>query len=179
MTRSLRWRLALGLLLAATLFGSGRPAGPAQAAPLGASEPVFGVATGSTESDGEMLPTGNGRFTIDDRVFVGKSIGRSVAGTAAACFTGDLRAVDEWSLEAPKMVGTHESSVTIRSERGSLTLRLRGQMEGMSASGAWQIVRGSGDCAALDGDGKYTATFSSPGKSGPDLRLTFDGETHA
>lgn len=178
MTQNVPWRLVLGLLLAVSTLVSGTPASRVQAAPLAASEPVFGVATGSMDDEGDMLPTGNGRFTIDDRVYVGKSIGRSVAGAAAACFTGELRAVDEWSLEASKMVGTHESTVTIRSERGSLTLRLRGQMEQLSASGTWQIVRGGGECASLDGDGKYTATFAAPGKSGPDLRLTFDGETH-
>jgi hypothetical protein len=98
-----------------------------------------------------------------------------VTGIAAACFTGDLRSVEEWSLESSRMVGTHESVVTIRSERGSLTLRLRGQMEQMTASGTWQVVRSSGDCASVDGDGKYTAAYNAD-RSGPNLRLTFDGE---
>ena len=162
-------KLALGLvlLLSAVLL--------APTSAYAASEPVFGSATGSTDAEGDMLPTGNGKFTIDDRVYVGKSIGRSVAGVAAACFTGDLRSVEEWSLESPKMVGTHESMVTIRSEKGALTLRLRGQMEQFSASGTWQIVRSSGGCADLAGEGKYTATYQS--KNGPDFRLTFDGQT--
>ncbi|MGE3269246.1 MAG: hypothetical protein AB7P40_10890 [Chloroflexota bacterium] len=128
------------------------------------------------DRDGEMTPTGNGRFTIDGRVYVGNSIGRSVAGVAAACFSGDLRSVEEWDLASPKMTGTHESMVTIRSERGVLTLRLRGEMEQLTASGSWTIVRGSGDCAALNGDGSYTAAYSSS-RSGPNLRLTFDGDT--
>jgi hypothetical protein len=125
-----------------------------------------------------MTPTGNGKFTIDDRVYVGKSLGRSVAGLAATCFTGDLRSVEEWSLESPKMVGTHESTVTIRSEHGALTLRLRGQMDQFTASGTWEIVKSTGGCADIDGDGKYTATYSSA-KSGPNLRLTFDGQTES
>ena len=165
--------LAVGLfLLTAVLAPIPQPA---LAAPAAAPEPVFGVATGSTDAEGDMTPTGNGRFTIDDRVYVGKSIGRSVAGVAAACFTGDLRSVEEWSLESSRMTGSHESVVTIRSEHGSLTLRLRGQMEQMTASGSWQIIRSSGDCAPVDGDGRYTATYSSS-RSGPNLRLTFDGE---
>ena len=168
--------LALGLLLlVAVLVPIPQLAPEVLAAPATVSEPVFGVATGSTDDEGEMTPTGNGRFTIDDRVYVGKSLGRSVAGVAAACFTGDLRAVEEWSLESPRMVGSHESMVTIRSERGSLTLRLRGQMEQMTASGSWQVVRSGGECASVDGDGKYTATYTS-GKAGPNLRLTFDGD---
>jgi len=162
-------QLALGLmlLLSAALL--------APTSVYASSEPVFGSATGSTDDEGDMSPTGNGKFTIDDRVYVGKIIGRSVAGLAAACFTGELRSVEEWSLESPKMTGTHESMVTIRSEKGALTLRLRGQMEQFSASGTWHIVRSSGGCADLVGEGKYTATYES--KNGPDFRLTFDGQT--
>ena len=168
--------LALGLLLlTAVLAPIPQLARVALAAPATASEPVFGAATGNMDDEGEMTPTGNGRFTIDDRVYVGKSLGRSVSGVAAACFTGDLRSVEEWSLESPRMVGSHESMVTIRSERGSLTLRLRGQMEQMTASGNWQIVRSGGECASVGGHGKYTATYTD-GKSGPNLGLTFDGD---
>ena len=129
-----------------------------------------------------MMPTGNGRFTIDDRVYVGRSLGRSVAGVSADCFTGDLRSVEEWALESPKMTGTHESVVTIRSERGVLTLRLRGQMEQFTASGTWEIVRASGGCAELDGDGKYTAQYSSTTlrpEPAPDLRRRDPGLTFA
>jgi hypothetical protein len=176
MTWVLRRCLAPGLVFLASVL---LPiSGGVVAAPQAAPEPVFGTGTANTADEGEMLPTGNGRFTIDDRVYVGKSLGRSVTGAAAACFTGELRSVEEWSLEMPKMVGTHESTVTIRSERGALTLRLRGQMEQMSASGAWEIVRSSGACADLGGEGKYTATYSD-GRSGPNLRLTFDGEAKA
>jgi hypothetical protein len=141
-----------------------------------ASDPVFGAATGSIDDEGDMTPTGNGKFTIDDRVYVGKSLGRSVDGLAAACFTGELRSVEEWALESSRMAGVHESAVTIRSERGALTLRLRGQMEQLTASGTWQIVRSSGGCSELDGQGKYTASYSSS-RSGPNLHLTFDGQT--
>lgn len=175
MTLLLQRCLAVGLLLLSVCLVPAPSA--ALAAPATAPEPVFGVATGSTDDEGDMTPTGNGRFTIDDRVYVGKSLGRSVTGVAASCFTGDLRSVEEWSLESPRMTGTHESMVTIRSEHGSLTLRLRGQMEQMTASGNWQVVRSSGDCSSVDGDGKYTATYTA-GRSGPNLRLTFDGEAH-
>lgn len=166
-------RMAVGLVLMLSCFF----VAPSQilAAPLSASDPVFGVATGSTDDEGDMTPTGNGKFTIDDRVYVGKIIGRSVAGDTASCFTGELRSVEEWHLESPKMVGTHESVVTIRSDHGALTLRLRGQMEQMTASGTWEIIKSTGACASMDGDGTYTASYSSS-KSGPDLRLTFDGD---
>ena len=165
-------RLALGLVLLLSAILS-QP-GATLAAPLASSDPVFGVATGTTDDDGDMIPTGNGKFTIDDRVYVGKSLGRSVAGLAETCFTGDLRSVEEWSLESPKMAGTHESTVTIRSDDGALTLRLRGPMEQFTASGTWDIVKSSGGCSELDGEGKDTATYSSA-KSGPNFRLTFDG----
>jgi hypothetical protein len=165
--------VGLALMLAVLV-----PTNVGSAAPLAASDPVFGVGTGSTVDEGEMMPTGNGRFTIDDRVYAGRSLGRSVAGVSAECFTGDLRSVEEWSLETPRMIGTHEGVVTIRSDRGALTLRLRGQMEQFTASGTWEIVRATGACAALDGDGKYTATYSSS-RSGPNLHLTFDGVTQA
>jgi hypothetical protein len=125
--------------------------------------------------DGEMLPTGNGHFTIDDRVYTGKILGRSVGNLAAACFTGDIRSVEEWALEARRMAGTHESQVTIRSDRGALTLRLRGQMENFTASGTWTVVRATGGCSELDGDGTYTADYPT-GSSGSDFRLAFDGD---
>ena len=175
MTWITRRGLTLGLALMLAVLP---PASAGWAAPLASADPVFGVGTGTTAEEGEMMPTGNGRFTIDDRVYVGKSLGRSVAGLSADCFTGDLRSVEEWALESPRMAGTHESMVTIRSERGSLTLRLRGEMEQFTASGTWEIVRASGGCAELDGDGKYTAQYSSS-RNGPNLRLTFDGETQA
>lgn len=165
--------LTLGLVLMLAVLV---PASAGLAAPLAAADPVFGVGTGDTADEGEMLPTGNGRFSIDDRVYVGRSLGRSVAGLSADCFTGELRSVEEWSLESPKMAGTHESVVTIHSERGVLTLRLRGQMEQFTASGTWEIVRASGGCSELDGDGNYTAQYSSS-RTGPNLRLTFDGQT--
>ena len=164
--------LTLGLVLMMAVLV---PANAGLAAPLAAVDPVFGVGTGSTAEEGEMMPTGNGRFTIDDRVYVGRSLGRSVAGLTADCFTGELRSVEEWSLESPKMTGTHESVVTIRSDGGVLTLRLRGQMEQFTASGTWQIVRATGGCAELNGDGKYTAQYSSV-RNGPTFRLTFDGQ---
>lgn len=170
--RSLSRGLALLALSVTVLF----PGHVGQAAPLATTDPVFGIGTGSTADDGEMMPTGNGRFTIDDRVYVGRSLGRSVVGLSAECFTGDLRSVEEWSLESPRMNGTHESDVTIRSDRGVLTLRLRGQMEQFTASGTWEIVRASGGCSELDGEGKYTAQYSSV-QTGPNLRLTFDGQT--
>ena len=165
--------LALGLALILTTLWA---APVSVAAPLAATDPVFGVGTASTAEDGDMLPTGNGRFTIDDRVYAGRSLGRSVAMLSADCFTGDFRSVEEWALETPRMVGTHESVVTIRSDRGMLTLRLRGQMEQFTASGSWEIVRASGACSALGGTGKYTAAYTES-RSGPNLRLTFDGET--
>jgi hypothetical protein len=163
--------LVIVLLAALTVWPS-----TGSAAPLATSDPVFGAASGSMDDEGDMTPTGNGKFTIDDRVYVGKSLGRSVDGLAAACFTGDLRSVEEWALESPRMIGTHESAVTIRSDRGVLTLRLRGQMEQLTASGTWEIVRSSGGCSELGGEGKYTASYSSS-RSGPNLRLTFDGQT--
>ena len=173
MTWIKQWGLSLGLALVLAVLV---PAKVSLSAPLASTDPVFGVGTGTTTDEGEMMPTGNGRFTIDDRIYVGKSLGRSVAGLAADCFTGELRSVEEWALESPRMNGTHESVVTIRSERGVLTLRLRGQMEQFTASGTWEIVRASGGCAELAGDGKYTAQYSAV-RTGPNLRLTFDGQT--
>jgi hypothetical protein len=172
---SRRW-LVLGLIVLSAVLAPRAREG--HAAPLTAIDPVFGVATGAIEDEGEMMPTGNGRFTIDDRVYVGKSLGRSVDATAAACFTGDLRSIEDWALESPRLAGSHQSVVTIRSERGSLTLRLRGQMDQLTASGRWEVMRGTGGCAGLGGDGRYTATYSAV-RSGPDLRLTFDGEARA
>ena len=171
----LAWIVQRGLVLGcAVLLALSMTATPGFAA----TDPVFGVGTGSIVEDGEMLPTGNGRFTIDDRVYAGTSIGRSVATTTADCFTGELRSVEEWALEsAVRMTGTHESAVTIRSSRGVVSLRLRGQMDQFTASGTWDVVRATGGCSEIDGSGRYTAQYSSS-RSGPNLKLTFDGEAN-
>jgi hypothetical protein len=64
-----------------------------QAVPIAAAphEPVIGVASGDAEDPGAMTPTGNGRFTLDDRVYAGKSLVRSVSDRAARCLTGQFR----------------------------------------------------------------------------------------
>jgi hypothetical protein len=51
-------------------------------------------------------------------------------------------------------------------------------MEYPTASGSWEIVKASGGCAGLDGDGHYTATFPGSGDT-PSFRLTFDGEARS
>ena len=156
-----------------------RPSAPeiAEAVAAGApiSETVFGVASGDAEEQGAMTPTGNGRFTIDDRIYAGRSLARSVSDEAAACLTGQFRSVEDWALQSPRMIGTHRSAVTIRSEQGSVTLELRGLMEYPSASGTWTVARASGRCSGLEGNGSYTATFPASGDTTV-FRLTFDGQ---
>jgi hypothetical protein len=151
----------------------------AEALPIAAasSEPVFGAVTASIDDPGTMTPTGNGKFTIDERVFSGKSLSRSVSDDAAGCLTGQFRSVESWSLDSPRMVGSHKSTATIRSDHGTVTLRLRGQMEFPSATGNWEVARGTGDCSDLDGEGTYSATF--PSSSDGSMRLTFEGQAHS
>ncbi|MCC6174751.1 MAG: hypothetical protein IT305_05550 [Chloroflexi bacterium] len=149
----------------------------AQTVEPGSGRHVLGAASADMDAAGELTPVGEGKFKTQGRVYVGRSLGRAVADDVAVCFTGRLRSVEDWMLVSPRMAGSHDSVVSIRSERGLLVLRLRGQMEFPSASGNWEIVRGSDDCASLRGDGTYTATFATPGSSrGPDFRLTYEGE---
>ena len=138
-----------------------------------AAESVSGSASGEMDEAGDLTPTGGGRFAIEDRVYAGRIVGQAVVDERADCFTGSLTSTEEWSLEAPKMIGSHRSTVTIRSRLGVLTLRLRGEMESLSASGTWEIVRATRSCSALEGRGRYTATYSS---SGPAFRLALEGE---
>jgi len=138
-----------------------------------APELVFGAATAELEDSGSLIPKGDGRFETEDRRYVGKSVARSVTDEWAACLSGRLTSREDWSLETPKLDGTHRSTITIRSERAVVTLRLRGQMEYPTASGSWEITRATGACAGLDGEGRYTVSFSS---SDPEFRLTFEGE---
>ena len=149
----------------------------AEALPIAAAphEPIIGVASGDAEDPGAMTPTGNGRFTIDDRIYAGKSLVRSVSDDAARCLTGQFRSVEDWVLESPRMIGSHRSAVTIRSDLGTVTLQLRGRMEFPSASGSWEVSRSTGGCADLQGEGTYTATYPASGE-GSTFRLTFDGE---
>jgi hypothetical protein len=174
------WR-GLAIALLAFLALSLCPAGldVADALPISAatSEQVFGAVTATVDDNGTMTPTGNGRFTIDERTFAGKSLGRSVADEAAVCLTGQFRSVESWVLDSPKLTGSHRSIATIRSERGTLSLRLRGQMEFPTASGSWEITRGTGDCAELEGEGTYSATFPAASDS-TSMRLTFEGQAH-
>jgi hypothetical protein len=171
-------RRALAITLVLFLAVMVRPAEVevAEAVPIAAAphEPVIGVASGDAEDPGAMTPTGNGRFTIDDRVYSGRSLVRSVSDEAARCLTGQFRSVEDWVLESPRMTGTHRSAVTIRSDVGTVTLQLRGRMEFPSASGDWQVTRATGGCADLQGEGTYTVTYPGSGDAST-FRLTFDG----
>lgn len=134
-------------------------------------EPVLGIADGLISEPGSLTPIGYGRFVMQDRVYTGRSLGRSVSDDWASCFSGTLTSTEHWTLEAPRLAGSHLSTVVIRSERSVLTLRLQGQMELLAASGSWDIVRASGACSSLVGEGRYSATFTEQ-----ELRLTFEGQ---
>ena len=163
----MRWR-AVVLVLVATLAATVTPA-HGQAV----GESVIGAATADIQEPGSLTPTGNGRFATQDRVYVGTSLGRAVEDELANCFTGRITTIEEWLLESPRMTGSHRSTVRIRPERGTVTLRLVGLMEEeLAASGSWEVVRATGRCAGLEGEGRYTATFSD---RDPQLRLTFAG----
>ena len=153
----------LALLLAAATGHLARAAEP---------EFVFGAATGEIEEPGSLTPVGHGRFATQDRVYAGRSVARSVVDDWATCFSGRFTSAEDWLLEAPRMTGTHQSTLTIRSERAVVRLRLRGQMEFPTASGRWEVQRATGACADLDGEGRYTVSFSS---GEPEYQLTFEG----
>jgi len=175
-------RRGLTVILVACLTVCLRPGAldVAEAVPLAAtpSEPVFGVATGSVDEPGSMNPTGNGRFTIEDRAYSGKSLAKSVSDDAASCLTGQFRTDEDWALESPRMTGSHRSVVTVRSDHGTVSLRLRGRMEFPTASGTWEITRATGDCSDLEGEGAYSATFPTGGDGSP-FRLAFEGQVHS
>jgi hypothetical protein len=173
----MRRGLAIALMALLGLGLAAPGARVADALPLLASprEPVIGVAVGDAEDPGTLTPTGNGAFAIDDRSFVGRILTRSVSDGVAACLTGQFRTDEDWSLEAPRLSGSHESALTIRSDHGNVVLRLRGRMEFPTASGSWTVVRSSGGCADLEGEGSYTATFPTSSESSR-FHLTFDGQ---
>ena len=162
------WWRALVLASVATFAATIAPAhGQAVA------ESVLGAATADISEPGSLTPTGNGRFATQGRVYAGTSLGRAVEDRLAGCFTGRLTSTEEWLLESARMTGTHQSTVRIRPERGTVTLRLVGTMdEPLAASGTWEVVRATGQCAGLEGEGRYTATFS---ERDPNLGLTFAG----
>jgi hypothetical protein len=139
----------------------------------GAPEPILGAATAEVDRPGSLTPVGDGRFATRGRRYSGRSLARSVVDEWAECFSGRLTTAEQWSLQAPRMIGSHESTVTIRSERAVVTLRLVGRMEYPTASGSWELERATGRCAGLAGEGRYTASFSS---SDPELQLRFEGE---
>ena len=146
---------------------------PAKALAAERPDSVFGAATGDADEVGSLVPLGNGRFAIQDRVYVGRSVSQSISRERASCLTGPLTSLEDWALEAPRMAGTHRSTLTVRSEGGSMTLRLVGYMEFPTASGGWEVTRAAGACAELAGEGRYTATFST---TSPQFRLTFEGQ---
>ena len=162
------WWRALVLAIAAT---AATAAPPAHGQAVG--ESVIGAASADIREPGSLTPTGNGRFATQGRVYGETSLGRSVDDELADCFTGRLTSAEEWLLESARMTGSHRSTVRIRPERGTVTLRLAGAMEEpLAASGTWEVVRATGPCAGLEGEGRYTATFSD---RDPNLRLTFAG----
>lgn len=164
--RALVASIVLVLLLGATSTGRASAA---------VTEDIFGAASGDIDEPGSLSPIGNGRFAILDRVYTGRGVSRSVLQSAETCFTGQLTTSEDWALQAPKMSGTHRSTVTIRAERGLVVLQLQGDMEFPHASGSWELVRAGGLCAAFEGSGRYSATFS---QHSPGFRLTFDGQVH-
>ncbi len=162
------WWRALILAVAATIATAAPPAHGQVA-----GESIIGAASADIREPGSLTPVGNGRFATQGRVYAGTSLGRSVEDGLADCFTGRLTTTEEWLLESARMTGTHGSTVRIRPERGTITLRLVGAMdEPLAASGTWEVVRATGPCAGLEGEGRYTVTFS---ERDPNLRLTFDG----
>jgi hypothetical protein len=144
---------------------------PSPAAANQLPEPVSATGTADTFDPGTLIPLGNAKFATQDRVYSGRSIGRAHSDVWETCLTGVLNSVENWVLEAPRMAGTHAATVTIRSERGSLVLRLRGLMEYPNASGTWTIQRATGSCPSL-GEGRYTATYAVVN---PELRLALEG----
>ena len=162
----MRWRVVV--LVTVAMFAIS--AGPARGQAVG--ESVIGAATAEIREPGSLIPTGNGRFATQGRVYTGSSLGRSVDDSLASCFTGRVTSTEEWLLESSTMTGTHQSTVRIRPERGTVTLRLNGQMDDLAASGSWEVVRATGRCDGLEGEGRYTATYSD---RDPNLRLTFAG----
>ena len=162
-------RLALALALL-TVAATGVTVSPAHGQVVG--ESIIGAATAEIQEPGSLTPTGSGRFATQGRIYAGTSLGRSVEDRVASCFTGRLTSTEEWMLESTKMTGTHQSTIQIRPERGTVTLRLVGEMDDLAASGRWEVVRATGRCDGLEGEGRYTATFSD---REPNLRLTFAG----
>ena len=135
--------------------------------------PLFGFASGDMSQAGALMPLGGGRFAVDDRTYTGRSIAGSVMDEWAACFSGRFTSLEHWALDAPGMAGTHRGTLTIRAERGLVTVRLDGRVELPIASGRWELAQATGACAALGGEGGYTARFAS---TSPEFHLTFEGQ---
>jgi hypothetical protein len=165
-------RSLVGSLALIAVLALGTPA-TVSAATTGA---VLGAASGELDEPGSLTPLGNGRFAIQDRLYSGRSLVRSVADEFAACLSGQLTSSEEWNLAAPEMAGRHMSTVTVRGDRSVVTLRLRGQMEYPTASGSWEIASASGRCGGISGEGRYTATYSD---ANPDFRLTLEGQVRS
>lgn len=172
----MRGLVALGTAVVAIVLQVGpihaQASGDQRAGDQVIGEQVFGAATAEITEPGSLTPTGQGRFVIEDRMYSGRSVGRSIDDRVAACFSGRLTSTEEWALAATRMVGEHDTTIQIRPTRGTVTLRLRGQMDALSASGSWEVVRATGQCDGLEAEGQYTATYSD---RTPQLRLTFDG----
>jgi hypothetical protein len=139
------------LLAAAALTVS---AVPAAASLLGT---VDGVGTGSVASGGGLQPVGDGRFRVTGREYQA----RMSADEASGCFRGSLRVSEEAVLSVPHYAGSHEGTMEIASDAGTLLLRYRGDVNRYVGKGDWWIVRGTTGCADVTGSGDYTSSFSS------------------
>ena len=117
----------------------------AEALPIAAAphEPIIGVASGDAEDPGAMTPNGDGRFTIDDRIYAGKSLVRSVSDDAARCLR-QPSSVEDSVLESPRMTALTGAPSRSAPTSGRSTSSF-GPEEFPSASGSWEVSRWTGD----------------------------------
>src|SRR5215210_3748861 len=114
-----------------------------------ASGTLAGTGTGVISSEGTLDPLGDGRFRVSGREY---SV-RLVSDDAAACFRGNVRISEEAVLSVPHYAGSHNGSMNVTSDSGSLLIAYRGSMDRYTGRGDWWVVRGSGACADVTGLG--------------------------
>jgi hypothetical protein len=128
---------------------------------------INGVGTGDVASGGVLQPIGDGRFKVSGREYQA----RLSTDDNVSCFRGSIRVSEDAVLSVPHYAGSHEGSIEVNADGGTLVLQYRGDVSRYAGKGDWWVVRGAGACSNVTGSGDYASTFSTGADSKYRLEL--------
>jgi hypothetical protein len=159
-------RSIYGLLVSIALAASAAPAWAVSTVGT-----VNGVGTGSVTAGGGLQPIGDGRFKISGREYQA----RFNADDSSGCFRGAMKVSEDAVLSVPHYAGSHEGTIEIAADAGTVQLRYWGVVNRYEGRGDWWLVKGTGGCADVAGSGAYASAFRTSDAS---YRLELQGRVN-